>query len=295
MKSNYIFEKGRTLSGKNSQQLAQVKKLPDFIICGAQKSGTTSLWYYLSQHPQIFIPEIKEVDYFSDNFSKGLNWYTSFFSQAKQGQIVGEVSPGYMMHSEIVAGRMHQLLPNIKLIFILRNPVDRAYSVFLFNIQRGKYVDHHKKTFEEILLEPRGKGYLSNGEYMRQIQQFLKYYNKKNMLFLIFEDFVKNLSREVEKIINFLGLEEFTFLSEVKNKTRVLRFNRISPIIGKFTNYLQFIPEPIKVIIRSLIYKAGNYSPLTEELRRQLIEYYKPHNDSLAEFLKRDLSIWNKW
>lgn len=101
--------------------------LPHFIICGTQKGGTTALLYYLRQHPNIYMPR-REVHFFSWYWNKGVKWYKKHFRYGFRPVIFGEKSPSYMLNADVVAKRMKEVLPSPKLIFMLRNPVERAYS-----------------------------------------------------------------------------------------------------------------------------------------------------------------------
>ena len=109
---------------------------PDFIIIGVQKGGTTSLFNYLSQHPQISLSRVKEVHYFDVGYQFGVEWYQQFFPLEKDrhGKLVGEASPYYIFHP-LAAQRIKQDLPSIKIIILLRNPIVRAYSNFQMQLR----------------------------------------------------------------------------------------------------------------------------------------------------------------
>lgn len=123
----------------------------DFLVIGAQKSGTTSLFHYLRAHPRIHIPFVKEIGFFSNErkFRKGVQWYLKHFSDAEPHQIVGEVSPQYMAHPA-APGRIHSLFPDTRLIAVLRNPIDRAHSAYRMAVRRGG----EKRAVEEALSPP---------------------------------------------------------------------------------------------------------------------------------------------
>lgn len=115
--------------------------LPDFIGIGVQRAGTTRIYELLKQHSEICMPTYrKEVHYFDRYYHKGERWYRSLFDHCK-GKIVGEITPAYI-YDEKCAERIHKLLPDVKLIAILRNPIDRAYSQFKFTIREKGYQVH---------------------------------------------------------------------------------------------------------------------------------------------------------
>lgn len=111
-------------------------KTPDFIIIGVQKGGTTSLYSYLTQHPQIAPATQKEIHYFDFNFDKSTDWYCSHFSTSSEGEylLAGEASPYYIFHPQ-VPQRIYDLFPQVKIIALLRNPVERAISHYYYYIK----------------------------------------------------------------------------------------------------------------------------------------------------------------
>ena len=125
---------------------SSLRTLPDFLIIGAQKGGTTSLYLYLNEHPNIGGAVIKEVSFFDKNYHQGLAWYRAQFPTPlrklytrdvrKQNYIVGEASPGYLIYPH-APERIAKILPRVKLIALLRNPVERAYSQYRHNVERG--------------------------------------------------------------------------------------------------------------------------------------------------------------
>ena len=202
--------------------------LPSFLCVGAQKSGTTSLQDILIQHPNIYLPKIKETHFFDNgekNYSKGLKWYeTEYFSSIKTENIIGEISTNYMF-LEYVPKRIYEDLgPDVKLIFMLRNPIQRAYSQFMMNRQNF----FETKTFEEalnlenkkILKDEHHKkifGYMKRGLYGEQIKRFLKYFPKEQMFFIIFEtDFIKNKTQTINELCHFLELSPYEFQLDIK-------------------------------------------------------------------------------
>ena len=128
-------------------------KLPNFIIGGAQTAGTTALWDYLNLHPEIQMPETKEINFFSFEYHKGINYYSKLFECLDTNCVVGEASPQYIT-DEIYAKRIKKHTPEIKLIFILRDPIKRAYSNYHYNIQR--HLQNPDLSFEKSIREDDG-------------------------------------------------------------------------------------------------------------------------------------------
>lgn len=201
---------------------------PDFLIIGAQKCGTSSLFHYLGQHPDLILPLQKEIQFFSLDYSMGWNWYKNQFPQKPifERKLTGEASPYYLFHP-LVPARVAKHLPKVKLIVMLRNPVDRAYSHFW---HEKKYKTEPLNSFEEaIAKEPertsdeeqklinnqitqskpyRSFTYVARGMYFQQISRWLRYYRLKQMYFIKSENFFENPENELVELYRFLGIRK---------------------------------------------------------------------------------------
>ncbi len=191
----------------------------DFIVVGVQKGGTTSLHRYLSAHPEIFMPENKELDYFSNdsNYTKGIKYYLSLFSNAQDGESVkGEASPQYMLYDN-VPERISSDMPDVKIIMCLRNPIDRAFSQYRMSKRRGI----EKRTFceavdqqlidrpanDDELFKVKDTEYLAPGEYGRIYTNFLKHFSRENITIIYSDDLLNNKEETLKIILSFLGLD----------------------------------------------------------------------------------------
>ena len=164
----------------------QPGRLPDFLVVGTMKGGTTTLWEYLARHPDVFVPAKKELDYFlSEDGWNGhtLEWYRSQFAAADPSQVVGEVSPNYAKHPAIpgVPARIHRLLPDARLVYILRHPVDRMCSHWIHFLDSGA----ETRRLEPSLLDQ--DRYLDVSRYAAQLDQFLAYFARDRILVLLSE------------------------------------------------------------------------------------------------------------
>ena len=188
----------------------------NFICIGAQKAGTTTLADIISRHPDIYIPPIKETKYFlfDEDYQKGKTFYDSYFKTLGNQKAIGEVDPDYLLFP-ITAQRIADTLgKNIRLIVILRNPADRAYSHYLMTKKKGLEPFEFEKALEEEknrkhnIREQKIFAYLERGYYGKQISEFLKVFPKENFLFLTFEDdLIKNKVQTIENIQKFLNVE----------------------------------------------------------------------------------------
>ena len=183
-------------------------RLPDFLVIGAAKSGTTTLYRYLQRHPQIYMSSVKETAFFAfeEEYQKGLEFYTSFFANASKEQICGEASTDYTKYPLYpkTASRIAKTLPNVKLIYIMRNPVDRAYAYYLHQWIRNDPKTKNK-NFEECLAY--SEEYVNASNYIMQINNYLQFFPKSSFLFLLMEDLLKNPERVLKETLRFLEVD----------------------------------------------------------------------------------------
>ena len=256
-----------------------IRSLPDFIIIGTARSGTTSLYYDICQHPCVLPAAYDELGYFDSNFHLGLNWYRSLFptlfskwlvKQKKQFAITGEDTPFYIW-DPIVAKRILKNLPKIKLIVLLRNPVDRAYSNYHLGVRSGtenlSFEDAIKleiKRLEEINEESKSsiekyairRSYLAKGFYADQLKIWFEIFNSNQLLIISTEDLKSNPQKVINKIYNFLEIPD---------------------------NH-KLIPEKQKKAV---------YPEMKKETREFLIDFYKKNNTELFNLIGQKFD-WDK-
>lgn len=214
------------------------RALPDFIIIGAQKCGTSSLYEYLAQHPQIRAARKKEIHFFdSPAFRRGLNWYRAHFPMAstlRAGSLLtGEASPFYLFYPRCHE-RVFQVVPDVKLIVMMRNPVDRALSHYNHQRRHGR----EPLSFEDALAaeETRLSGekerilsegdyysynywafsYKARGIYVDQVSRWREIFPARQFLFIRSEDFFADTRRQYRRVLEFLGLSPFDLVSYPK-------------------------------------------------------------------------------
>ena len=196
-------------------------RLPDFLGVGTQKGGTTYLYELLKRHPQVFLAEPKEQHFFSLHWQRGVDWYRKQFASAAESQICGEITPYYLFHPEAPA-RIQSLLPNVKLIVLLRDPVERALSQYFHSRRLG--LDHldleeafaaeasrlrnSTETLKQGLphLSHQQHSYLSRSRYEEQLMRFDYYFASDQILLLKSEDLFLKTELIWGKIMDFLGL-----------------------------------------------------------------------------------------
>lgn len=303
----------------NSTEFSIPSRLPDFIIIGAAKAGTTSLYRYLTRHPNIFMSEPKEPTYFArdERFKRGEAWYLSLFQDARSDQLCGEASTNYTnwpLYPDTVT-RMAKLAPAVKLIYLMRHPVDRAYSHYIQLIQNIRTDNPDYKfdtTFEEHIAAD--DSVIQSSNYMLQINQYLTRYSRNQMLFLTFEAFIKDPQSSLVQIADFLEIDRgFDFIGTGEVKENLNRDKESWLLRSRLTAPLKSIPggrfiaDHLPQSARDQIYSwlkhlpqrkriEAEYIPpkMKPETRAKLLDYFKLPNAQLSEFLDRDLSIWQR-
>lgn len=241
---------------------------PDFIVFGAQKSGTTSLYHYLVEHPRIAPAAAKQVDFFShDKFHRGIDWYLSQFPSAKEeGCVTGEASPYYMFHPH-APGRIFEFDPGIKLIVILRNPVDRTYSHYQHQVRNSR----EPLPFEEALAREEEK---LAGEVEKMMEDGT-YYSKAHRRFSYLAR-----SRYVEQLEVWFSLfprEQMLILNSEA------MFENPQPTLDAVTSFLALPPHGLDAYNK---YMPGSYwEEMYPGTRRMLVRYFRPYNRRLYELL----------
>ncbi len=207
----------------------------DFIGVGASRSGSSWLSSCLAEHPEICFSTEKETHFFDDihSYQKGFNYYESFFKCRDGNQIKGEFTPGYFTDHQ-VAKKIRDYNPNVKIIAILRNPVERAYSEYLYNIARELEIE---RTFASALQGKLSKRYLDRGFYSAHLKQFYEAFPAEQILILDYADVSLRPSELLKEVYNFLDVNNEFLSSKTKSVINTSnRGNRINHI--PWLNYL---------------------------------------------------------
>tara|TARA_B100000029_G_scaffold291507_1_gene285073 strand:- start:48 stop:887 length:840 start_codon:yes stop_codon:yes gene_type:complete len=247
---------------------ASSRVLPDFIINGTVRSGTTSLYYNICEHPSILSADYDEIGFFDSNYQLGINWYRSMFPTQKEitelkektgFAITGEDTPFYFWKKE-AAKRIMENLPDVKIITIFRNPIDRAYS----NYNLGVRANTEKLTFEDAISDEmkflnehsfresidRQRSYISKGIYEKQIKFWFEIFPKEQIHILSTEDMKKNPHNALKKIFQFLEIPEYTIKNPQKQK-------------------------------------SAKYEKMNEKTRERLLDYYQPFNEKFFKIINQ--------
>jgi hypothetical protein len=291
-----------------NQYAQSLNRLPDFFIIGAAKSGTSSLYAYLKRHPDIFMPDLKEPEFFSKEtvYKRGIEWYENLFLNALNNQLCGEASTTYSRwpHTLDSPKLIADLVPNAKFIYIMRHPIDRSYSHYGHHMREGITM-----SFEEAL--KKSTIYIDCSMYMDQINRYLRFFQREQFLFLFQNDLKKNPRILLNKIINFLGLKkiDLTLESTVRNNVRgpdhFIRAKTTKRIrqIPSFDFLADRLPQNVKNRIYTFIRKSfvgqkyekmHHLEPMKSETRQKLIKIFDPMTNELEHFLNIKIDSWRK-
>ena len=264
--------------------------LPIFVIIGAQKAGTTTLCAALNEHPQIYTAPEKEVYYFTDpNYAKGLDWYRQQFPGVGAETAIGEASPRYMVKPD-VPGRIRAEFPEMKLIAVLRNPVERAYSEYWYNRVRLQ----ETASFEGAIAEGRC---LKRGNYADQIGNVLESFPSEQLLVVLLDDLKRDALGVYESCCEFLGVDRQwadRCLIPPLNQTRW----RINPLFSLLMHCPGIGRQLLRVRGVRRLASLGprrkfKRPPMRGSARSQLVEYYRESNRRVGEMIGRERGHWN--
>ena len=286
----------------------------NFFCIGAQKAGTTTLYDILKQHPDIFLPEDKEAPFFaySDWYMKGFDWFLdNHFKRYKNEIIAGTITPEYSLFPDTPKRIYEEIGNNIKFIFILRQPIDRAISHY--NMSKGRLYEN--LSFEDAIINEKiriKKGefelnhfsYFTRGHYLDQIKRYLEFFPIENFLFLDFNmHVVERAEMTTKMILNFLEVEFLPLNSSIhSNKSFKFKSNYITRYLmdpkRDTKSWKQFIPSKFKTVLKRNILefqKMENKSKFIltpEQSRKYFNEYFEEDFEELQSITKLNLNHW---
>jgi Sulfotransferase domain len=278
-----------------------MKPVPDFIIIGAQKAGTSSVFRYLEQHPQVFASRLKEPRFFShlakveagvarehEEAVKTLESYRGLFS-GSDGLLTGEASVAYL---EIpgTASVIKRHAPRVKLIVLLRNPADRSYSQYLMQSREGR----NRDSFEETVAKG---GCLRGGFYHRNLLPFYRLFDKSQIGVFLYDDLVRDPSALIRGIYRYLDIDpEFVPDLRARHNQGGQPRNRLSAKLVSLRGLNQLLKRfaPQWLVLAGMEVKRLSYTtkPMPETARRRLIDIYRDDTTALEGLIGRDLSGW---
>lgn len=292
---------------------------PDFIGIGTMKSASGWIFKCLREHPEISNKNIKELYFFNKpyNYGKGIKSYYSIFKKSPKNQIKGEFTPSYML-DENVPFLIYKHFPKVKIIACLRNPAERAYSDYRYNIQEnGRFIRY--KNFEDTINND--LDFVKRGFYYTQLKPYFELFPRENILILFYEDLKKDPAKFMEQIFKFLDLKNTSFKpSFVDRKISITGSYIIKYKLPFYNSLIYWLDSKIKkdsrlrylinhVGIEKYILKFRQFNrmkiigkneevftipPLKESTKDYLLnQIYKDEVKKLEKLLEKDLSFWN--
>ena len=298
--------------------------LPNFLIIGAAKSGTTTLYNSLKQHPEIYLSPLKEPHFFSHGLSgntqiaierygqfqspiTSLETYQSLFDGVSNEIAIGEASTSYLIHPD-AARRIKKRIPDAKLIAILRNPVDRAYSAFLMKCRiQKKDMSDPRRLLDDFKEEVKGSyGANNTGLYYLKIEKYLNHFSKEKFKVLAFENFQSNFNQVIRELFIFLDVNSEVCVEKpkVRNKggvpTNKVIFQSLEHMREVFNATIRpVIPDQIVDQVYNVYTNVRNQTldkppELPSEIEDSLISLYRDDILKLQDTFEQDFSVWLK-
>lgn len=284
---------------------------PNFFIVGTMKGGTTSLYHYLRAVPTIYMSPNKEPNFFAaDEIRRSAsrivirdkNKYLSLFANVTNEEAIGEASTNYL-YSTMAPKRIYEILPESRILIILRDPIQRAFSHYLSNV-KNKNLGVHKLSFLEALKrdyssDKKGIGisilYIERGLYYQQVKRYLDLFGKKQVKVLIFEEYVSRIHENVQEVINFLDIDADppTNIDETYNRFFIPRNPFSHSVMASRTlkKIAELLPESrLKTLSRkSLLSNSIPKPKISEETKEYLAAIFQDDVKKLESLLGRSL------
>jgi hypothetical protein len=273
-------------------------RLPNFLFIGAAKCGSTWFYQALRAHPQVYVPVAKDIYFFDQHYDRGLDWYAGFFAQATESQTaVGEVSHDYLFSAE-AAHRIQRDLPGVRLIMSLRDPIDRALSVYQFRKRNRTASGTFRETAESA------PNMVARGRYLEPVRLYLEVFPRERVRVFLFDELKADPERLARQLYEFLGVDaSFQYDAAgkkvlpasrarspavayvAKRAARLLRRHGQANLVGRLkgSRLASWLYRPLG---------EGEKATLTPQERAWLREVYREDVGGLQRLIERDLSHW---
>ena len=292
-------------------------KLPNFLIFGVQKAGTTSVYNYLKQHPEVYLSPVKETNFLEKDWPKLIEQGRQFkpkkivtFEQYKDqfkgvtNEIaIGEISPNYLFHHKTSIELIKRYVPNAKLIAILRNPVDRAISDYLMHVREGQ---SNTPLKEQIQYKAHKSFVILKGYYYQQVKHYFEEFSREQVSIFLYDDLRKDCQKFLEKIYKTIGVnpdfeadtsqksqvaqlpknDDLNKLLVNKNPIRSLSATLLKPILSEEKR------QKLRSFLISINSKSKDEIDSLDEEKELLLNLYRDDILKLQDLLERDLSSW---
>ncbi len=301
------------------------RTIPNFLIGGPPKGASTSLNFYLKQHPEIFTSPVKQTRFFSVYYDRGKDFYLqSYFTGVTNEKMVGEATPTYFL-LPFVAERIQKYNADMKIIFCLRNPMERTFSGW--SMRAGNGTEHlpFREALQENLkqreilkfeteedakiwaedmlrddrLEETGtRTYLEGSLYANNLKHYLKYFPLSQIKIIFLDDLQKDLHGTLKQVFTFLGVDTNYQIqhTEQKNTYKKSKIKFLEPVIGRHSPLVKMLrkimPGSFKKKVLNTMYEQGSKKKLTPDDRKYAYQFFKEDINELEKLLSIDLSHW---
>jgi Sulfotransferase domain len=298
--------------------LPNFDRMPNLFIIGAAKAGTTALYDYLTQHPQVFLSRVKEPMFFSrdEHYARGLDWYEdAYFEGAEDYPVRAEATPHYLYWSEKVAPRIKQVYGDrpVQFIVTFRDPVSRAYSWYWNMVREGREelnFDEALRVEESRLEQNRYElyqlgsmvyGYSAGSRYASLLQPYLELFPATSFFFVFQDDLMSRVQETCEEIFEFLGVESSIRINTSNSNPAAMPRSRLLHktlrrrfLLKEFVKPIMpsKVRRPLKKIMMQVNLKETPYVPLDPQLAHELRLSYRTEIEKLEKITGRELSSW---
>jgi hypothetical protein len=261
-------------------------RLPDFLIAGAPRSGSTTLYRMIDEHPSVFMARPKEVRFFNGPHVHDIEWYGEHFADADSQQIAGEATPWYL-HDPKAVRAMKEVVPNALIIVILRDPVDRTYSHYWMERIRGRATG----SFEAFL---ESSDVLHIGHYADHLEYLTKYFPRDQVLVVFHQDLESDPAKLYAEVCAFLGVDpEYAPPTLGATVNRYVEFRSL-----RVRDWAKAMPRSLAIARRTLdklnTRTRVSYPPMHPETREGLAKHFEIPNAELASWLGQPLPSWTR-
>ncbi len=290
-------------------------KLPTFLIVGVQKAGTTSIYNYLQEHPQVYMSPVKETNFLEkdwqtlakDKQNKNgiitLEDYSRLFAGVKDEIAIGEASPNYLFHYQSSVPRIQKYVPDAQLIIVLRNPIERAYSDYLMHIRDAI---GYRPLAEQIKYAADKSFIIRKGFYYTPIQYYLNSFRTEQVQVFLYDDLIQDSLKFMQSMYRYIGVDDSLEIDTTKKvqtakvpKNQVINnlLRRKNPLRTLAANTLKTVMplsarQQLRDRLMNLNYQSKQATPLSPEDRQGLINIYREDILKLQDLINRDLSVW---
>ena len=277
--------------------------LPTFIIIGAAKAGTTSLWRYLKNHPDVYMCSPKEPNFFAYHqpWTLGVEWYGSLFERGAGAKAIGEASPAYSLYPMYpwVPKRMHRIVPEVRLVYSIRNPIDRMISLYRHRID----VKQESKPIDEALSSD--PLYLESSKYAMQIEQYLFYFDRSRLMVLSVDDLAARRQETLSTLFQFIGVDPSVFPGEATVEYNVgtehrRAFGVLEKLRSTKMHWLARRLVPTDSRLNEFLWRfvsVRSSTPIeaaqpSTETRRRLLDALRPDLENLRSYMGPGFDSW---